>query len=322
MAILRNISEDELHNLQEQSNVFVIPCESVPTLYVNLKPYINKANKLDIPFQLEELGMATVDGEPCIVFQTSFIIKNEAWQFIAVIDHMQNGNVIKAFRHDVAIPTIYRTSKNTTCDHCNTKRFRTQTFILYNEDLKQFKQVGRNCLEVYAGIDVSKVLACMDIMNRINDYMPCGSCDADYEEYMSTKPCNYFDLITTLALAWDAVRLFGYAKSGSQNSTKERVCDFYDYLHGDLRKYRPHEHAHVTAILAQHDLKLLNEESKKQAQVIKDFILAQKVNSDYMHNMHVIFENDFVNRKYFGLVVSAVSVYNREQENQKAFKDR
>lgn len=70
------------------------------------------------------------------------------YKFIASLNHTSAGNIIN-ISPDAGMNTIpdeYRSS-TPTCDYCNTKRDRNNTFVLQDVQTKKFLKVGRSCLK-------------------------------------------------------------------------------------------------------------------------------------------------------------------------------
>jgi len=88
------------------------------------------------------------------------IIKLGNWDVVAVVDAVKDGaNLVFPLRNDpdvVAHAEKHRTSP-VGCEHCGTKRRRTQSFLL-RDPQGAFKEVGSTCLEAFTGIDPSKAL--------------------------------------------------------------------------------------------------------------------------------------------------------------------
>lgn len=83
----------------------------------------------------------------------------EGWTFAARIDHSQEtGNIVRALPNSgITIPEIFRTTASTRCDHCNVRRARRDTYILFNEETDEYKQVGSTCLSDFLGVDAAHV---------------------------------------------------------------------------------------------------------------------------------------------------------------------
>jgi hypothetical protein len=76
--------------------------------------------------------------------------KLEGWTFVAAIDHEPEGNIIRSIPgSEFVIPEHYREA-DSDCDHCETRRRRTSTFLLISED-GEWVQVGRQCIKDFTG---------------------------------------------------------------------------------------------------------------------------------------------------------------------------
>lgn len=325
----KTFTSDEYCKLtQENNNIFVIPCEEVPCLYQKLIPYGNKADKLNIPYSIVEVGMVTLKKEhgaterECLILSVNFDIKINGWQFIASIDHLNTGNIVKSAVSDITLPEKYRTAKYTTCDHCHTSRYRKQTHIVYNENTNEFKQVGSSCLKVYTGLDVANIVAFADLYNAISSYN--GGEDMrdflDYSGFFNSD--KYLNVRDEICLAYDLVNIYGYEKKGGKTSTAGRVANMEDYFNGYLAKYQPKKYRELKETFETKGIKFYSDESYKKADEIIKYVLSQKVTNDYMNNMHVLLENKEVERKYRNFIVSAVAVYNKGLEREKEYQQQ
>jgi hypothetical protein len=319
----REYTEEEYNNMCKQNNnIFAVRCENVLSLYGKLKPYVNKADKHGIPYSITELGTATVKKEECLIIEVDFQIKVGNWQFVATIDHLGSGNIIKSVKGVSDLPEEYRTAKNTTCDHCGTLRYRTQTFVVQNVETGEYKQVGRQCLKVYTGIDLSDIAIAFDVCNMCYNCEECGGSDDFWGDYIGFSGGRINFVSTTIALAWDIVSLYGYIKKGKENSTINSYYKFESFLEGDLRKYQPREHRRMEELLEEKGIKLLSDDSYAKAKEIIEYVLAQKVNSDYMNNMHVLLQNDTFKRQYLAFIISSVSVYLRGKQLEEEYNKK
>jgi hypothetical protein len=131
-----------------------------------IKKTVEKLNKIAAklklpPITLNELSKKVVPefknrketGRDIVKFEISVegvVPRVNGWKFIARILHvLEDGsrlemNMIKAVPNET-VPEEYRTAEPN-CEHCNSRRERNDTFILQNEETKEYKQVGRNCL--------------------------------------------------------------------------------------------------------------------------------------------------------------------------------
>lgn len=98
----------------------------------------------------------------CKVYDCSGTIRNKGFTYLGKIEFRESqddsgkdttSNVIipnKFYSREVKIPDKFRTSKPI-CEHCGITRKRSDTYLIYNEETKEIKQVGSTCLLEYTG---------------------------------------------------------------------------------------------------------------------------------------------------------------------------
>lgn len=83
--------------------------------------------------------------------------KLAGWSFAATLEHhvQDDGTSLNLLRKVptflLDLPLIFRERGPEHCDHCQTIRRRNDTFVVFNEETKEFKQVGRSCLRDFLG---------------------------------------------------------------------------------------------------------------------------------------------------------------------------
>ena len=314
-----------------KDTIFAIPDYRVPHLYSKLAPFIKKANKLKVPYTLEEIGKVDLKDDEnkeqhCIIIKLEFSIQINGWKFIASIDHLSNGNIIRNIS-GADLPEKFRTIEGH-CEHCKKDRHRKSTYVVYNEK-EGFKQVGKSCLFLYTGIDLNKIASAMDIWNYIHTYSECSG--DEYEDYGYGHRSTSCDAREVLALAWKLISIFGYVKKGSDAvSTMSRYGEALDYLDGSMKRYQEKRYKEYSKFLEDNNIKFFTNEDFEMADKVREFVMEQKVTSDYLNNLNVIFSNYteeertdsatgehytykhcYMNNKYKAMVVSAVQMYNR-----------
>jgi hypothetical protein len=98
------------------------------------------------------------------------------WDFLAVVEPLEGGNLLRQVPGaDVSDGELlpYR-SGEIVCDHCGTKRRRTETFIVRSDgtlvDAGTYKQVGRSCLGVFlGGMTAAAIIASFDVEKTIRE---------------------------------------------------------------------------------------------------------------------------------------------------------
>ena len=269
------------------------------------------------------------------------------WEFIGRVDHEAIGNLIVSVpgsEHGVDLHKMFGNSEPSYCDHCNTTRRRTSTFVLKNAEGK-IKRVGRQCLKDYlpgGERGVSEVVGyaqyLSDIAERLRIWESKSGGGEDYEEGMGGGGGSkeHFSVQGTVALAKLLVDKIGYVSKakasqsvqdndgvgGGLMSTADLIDGLYNVEH--IRKEYPDI------------LKKYKEDSEKLNKEAKDIIdwtdtyldkqLEDKYNKmrEYYQNLSTIVkgvkakEDAYIPKKYLGYLISIVPLYIRHAESDKA----
>lgn len=127
--------------------------------------------------------------------------KIEGYEFIAKIEHTENGNVINiAPKASIKnLPSQYRDA-NSECNVCHTRRERLNTFILKKEDTGELMMVGSSCLKRFLNnLSVSALegfAALLDEMRSSLDLLP--DVDSDGSGDGGGGKGQYFELKTMI----------------------------------------------------------------------------------------------------------------------------
>ena len=270
------------------------------------------------------------------------------WEFIGRVDHEAIGNLIVSVpgsEHGVDLHKMFGNSEPSYCDHCNTTRRRTSTFVLKNAEGK-IKRVGRMCLKDYLpggerGVSevVNYAQYLSDIAERLKNWEFKSGGGEDYEEGMgggggSSK--EHFSVQGTVALAKLLVDKIGYVSKAKANESSRgndgtgsiltSTADLIDGLYNNeqIRKEYPDI------------LKKFGDESEKLTKEAKEIIdwtdeyldkqLEDKYNKmrEYYQNLSTIVkgvkakEDAYIPKKYLGYLISIVPLYIRHAESDKA----
>lgn len=329
-AIVTHYGDEEDGYDIGKHTIFAIPDYRVPYLYAKLEPYFKKAKKFNVPYIMEEIGKVDLKDDEnkvqhCIIIKLEFSIQINGWKFVAAIDHLPNGNIIRNIS-GADLPEKFRTA-DSYCEHCHTDRRRKATYVVYSES-EGYKQVGKNCLFLYTGIDLNKIASAMDIWNYIHTYSEGGGeYDPDYTPIRASKSCDARDV---LAIAWKLVSVFGYSKKGNANSTIGRYNTAIDYLDGTMNRYNGKEYIRYKKFLEENKIEFLTEEDYEMADTIIKWVNAQKTSSEYINNLQVIlgnyeeyekidpitlksytYKSCYMAKKYINMVISVISAYNK-----------
>lgn len=217
------------------TNTYTIPAIAKDELQKKLEKLSKKANAygnhLNWNFSEEFVAtrnVYTVDSETKVktfsdtqkVFAVevtidSDIIKKDGYEVVAQIEAVgYNQNLVKMLDGSDAELAWY--TMPLFCEHCGTHRVKRFTFIV-KDVFGQYKQVGKTCLKDYCGIDPKIIAISQQLTDEIVEEYGIDEYDfAGSGEYL-------FDVLRTIAEAYDIIKEHGYVKSDENQSTKSRL---------------------------------------------------------------------------------------------------
>lgn len=233
--------------------------------------------------------------------------KYNGWRFVATLDHHEEGNVVRAFDTELVIPDKYKTC-GPTCEHCNKIRSRKDTYLIFNEETQEFKQVGKSCLAEFTnGLSAENIAFFCSIYEAM---------ESNYS-YSGTSFTRYIEVESILRYAFEAVKHWGYQKSRNSfehedipadyRSTRDRVVDyFYINRQMSLRK---------EALKDEMDEVGFNPDSEyavKSAEDALNWIRNEEdLSSEYIRNLHIICSGEYAEYRDLGILVSLPVAYER-----------
>lgn len=223
--------------------------------------------------------------------------KNNGWEFIATLEHLTTGNIIRNIA-EIEIPDFYK-SCIATCDHCGTNRKRKDTYIVRNIETNEFKQVGKSCLMEYTnGLNV----------NAIASFLELFDCLAEFESHDTTGTTEkYFSAEMYLQNVTECVKKFGYVKK-SQDENFNYTCNVaLDFMtmtakERDYKNFSPYNAENVTTV-------------KNAIEWLKN----ENSENDYIRTLKtIVFDNDsnMMKSRHVGYVASLIPSYFRFLEKQ------
>lgn len=284
-----------------------------------------KCHKLGLDFTYERTGeeIAPVldkngeqaydsEGEPIIVkyiiVEVSGLAIHNDWEFVATIDHTDEGNIIRNVNNNISVPERYYTS-DCYCEHCKTDRNRNQTEIIHNTVTGEFMQVGKACVKEYiGGLDASTIAQWIEMFDSV----------IKGESHTGGGYQNYRELYTYIRYAVETIKHFGYVKKYDEfgdynkNNTTSRVCDFI-YNYNRMVHCNPYDR-NVIELMDSVGFNVDSKETIETADKVIEFCKNIEETNEYTHNIHILANSDYFNGKFTGYVVSMVALYNREVE--------
>jgi hypothetical protein len=283
-----------------------------------VKRWERKAAKLGLsPITIEVVGERTVKtknsyGYDCVHVYKLVQIHGDApvvagYTLIARVEHTEAGTILSHApgAEDVAVPAAMRDDVSS-CDHCNTRRHRTDTFIVQAPD-GTLTRCGRNCLADYIrSDDATAALALWSVLSDIHaaaDEDEPGGWGSSYE---------YACLRHYLAYVSRSIELHGWTSKGAARERDWLIAtaDAAGESMGKLSK----------------DASSKEKEAWEEAQPLdhnRDEVKAALAwaaqldgDSDYEHNLQVATALDYVKPRNQGLVASVIAGYRRALDKE------
>lgn len=274
----------------------------------------NKCVKYGCDFHYAEVGeefRTFNEGEKDEHVEKFIIVECEGtavvngWEFAATIDHTPEGNILHSLK-DVPedIPSKYYTC-GPECEHCKSKRHRKDTYLVYNRETHEFKQVGSSCLcdftNGFSSEAAAQYIALFEAM--IQGEAPSEGWDRTV----------WYSVEEILRYAYCRVKYLGYTSTCAsyyegEVSTKEQVIDEWRYDHGRADKYQT---AKVEEYRGKYQPDVHSEETTQYVKDMLTYISGLNDDSDYIHNLKILAKSEWVEYRNLGYLVSMVPCYNK-----------
>jgi len=285
------------------------------------------------------------------------------WKFIGRVDHTDIGNLIVSVPnsgHEQDLHSLYGGSQPSFCDHCNTTRKRTSTFVVQDEQGK-LKRIGRQCLKDYlpgGEQGVKNMLDYADYLSKIAEGLreweeKGGEGDYDSEGGGGGGRSKYdsFRIKDTLGVALAYVRKLGYVSRSKANADNEgggysepTSAKIIKGITGELEDIIAKAGGPAKAgggamaeLSALEDYRNNKEEYEQEADKViewgKEYIAKQLERpsnmTEYFKNLQTILNgaasSGAIPEKYLGYLVSILPAYNKAidaQDQDKLSKER
>ena len=266
----------------------------------------NKCAKYGCEFHFEELGESfrNVKDEATGEVRTARFITVDvsgkaqisSWEFIATIEHSKPVNIIRSFRPEVEIPEHFYTV-DTYCEHCKTRRYRKDTYIVRNTETGEFKQVGKSCLKDFTGgLSAEQVASYISWFDEVikGEYVEPG-----FKSYDSTEE--------VLQFAVESVRLYGFTKTeayAGADSTRDVVCE------------QLHQYGRYSDRIIRDGFDPDHKGNAEKTKAIVAWVESLPEQFGYISNLKATMSRPYCERRDIGIICSAVASYNREMEYQ------
>lgn len=267
---------------------FLIPLVNEKTFLKKINRYVKKANGAITLIPTDDIELKDYNNVKyrCRKYIVSGSYKINNWEFVAEIEHKDSGNVIRCVKpeYERDIVNLYAYA-DPRCEHCGVVRDRNTTFIVYNKQLEQFKQVGKSCLKDYTGFDAEVCAAIAQIVITAEDFE-----DIDIDSNLNSR---YLDGNIIRKLAYYQVSKYGYDRI----ETKEFIDNLYFSTDAES---------------------ICN---KIPDDIITDISMwlkmkAEDNNNAYYHSCNVLWHSDYIEYRDLNYILSAINIYLKEQKNR------
>lgn len=275
---------------------YEIPVENLEDLKKKVQRIKNKG--VDVTFDV--LGTKKVEVDTGI-YHTFYVVEADGeykindWEFVGTIEHTPNGNIIRKISDTYNVPSRYRNA-SPECEHCHKIRDRKDTYLVYNSDSDEYKQVGKSCLMGYTnGLSVN---VCAELLSFIREV-------EDAENYTGSAGISYNsgnDIVadTFKKIAYPYIKKNGYVKTdqGERSTVKQ-----------------------LSYLLTKTDVPLA---SDKEIDAITDWIATWdegKVN-DFQENARIAWKKKFLEYRDLALISSFIASYFKAMQRESEIKLR
>lgn len=242
-----------------------------------------------------------------IVVEAEGEAKAEGWVFAGTIEHTKVGNILRSVSDEHKIPERYRDAEPY-CEHCHTKRARKDTYVVYNEETGEFKQLGKSCLKEYTnGLSLNMAAMVLEWLKEVEEY--CS--------YTGTSRKVYFDVKEVSKYFVETMRKLGWANSSAEElSTKNVAMNFYDLDHG----------CHWLNKEEKERFETLKNKTEFNADNTTDEYLEAALDwakgwdgheyNDYRDNLKVIASMEYCEWKHLGYLASLYMAYDKDMKRE------
>jgi hypothetical protein len=258
------------------------------------------------------------------VEMTGGVAKLAGWEFAATLEHdVETGLTVlrtsSAFGQE--LPPRFRKS-TPVCDHCGFDRKRKDTYVVFNAETGEFKQVGRQCIKDFLGhVDPNQALSIAAMWQDVETILTGGydpDENDDWREWsndINRGPVMDLNMFVERAVA--VVRVFGFVsrksvmEKGEGYVTSGRVMDHLFPTRDQLKSDK---------FVAEMNSTEPTDDDKSKATAAIAWIKAHNPDdlNDYMFNLFAATANEIMPFRRAGIVTSLVSAYNRHIEFEDA----
>ena len=239
----------------------------------------------------------------------SYIING--WAFVGTIEFTDNGNIIRLAdsSFEGLVPERYLHTPKI-CEHCGKIRNRKDTYLIYNQETNEFKQVGSTCLLEYTkGLDADK---CADLMSYFDKVVNLARLEFGEDEFLGNGYDSTWcglDRGYVLPFVIAYVRKYGYTRMFEGHGTAH---DVWVCFNGGMRDEEMTRRYQELKVASDEELNAIDEYAREH------------MNDDfgYMRNASLSWLKSGIEYRDFGLVSSFVVSYDKAMQKEELKKTK
>lgn len=241
--------------------------------------------------------LVTVEGEAP---------KLNGWKLLGVIDHDSATGVVQVHtRDDFESPAEWR-NRSLTCDHCGADRKRNKVIAVDNEDGKVML-VGSSCIKDFLGHNSPDAVAnWCELIFDLDSAMD----DDDWEDRSGGHYVPTYSPLHALAATVRAISVEGWVSAREAYNSPYPVTATKDIVANIVH---PNPLPVWKDWVRENPITAADE---AEAEAVVAWIKAQEPKSEYMANLKALAEATSISTKHFGMWVSAVATYRKDQERE------
>lgn len=237
--------------------------------------------------------------------------KYSGWALQAVLQSVETDegkvNILRTVPGVENLPSEYRTTPTTTCDHCRTNRRRNDLYVLRHED-GTYKVVGSNCLSSFLGGATPENIAarCEYILNL-------GSLgEEDFGWGHGLRGEEKFGLVSFLEAASAVISKFGWLSVSKSKETDQRPTKalLMDYLTPSRDWAGTNDYRRFKSEIEE----CLPNDDDREVELAIEWArsISPNVDNDYLFNLRTVAALGYVENRTAGLATSLLPAYRRE----------
>jgi hypothetical protein len=318
-----------MDKIETSPKLFKVPAEHVELLRTQIDVVNKRVARLQkrgydvamVSVKIGEFYAVPTPGKPDRIYADVELLspeppKVDGWEFVAALTHVEGVGAVLRVCPGAEIKegelAKYREASPDNCDHCHTRRMRSDTFVIRDQQ-GNLSQVGRQCLQAYTGLANPAVLcATAEILFAVSSMLGESEDDGFGGSFGGGPADRYVTIECFLPYVCCGIRIDGWL---SRTNARERgregqsTCDlaFSAGVYSkptDRKRYVPEEKDYnlAAAVIEFCEQHFADSDVEKL--------------SDYENSLRVAMASGIAHPKFAGLIASSVGFYQRDLERR------